>query len=93
MSIYFEVRIKVGVFSVLSELEGGEDYYALLPFAKKFDDEKQANGFLADLQTKAADHHDDSLFDFLQENFGHEEFDVCNLGIEGLFKITEEKLK
>jgi hypothetical protein len=84
MNIYFEIRIRVGVseFAVSG----------VLPFAKKFGDEKQAREFLVDLQTKAADHYDDSLFDFLQENFGHEEFDVCNLRIDGLFKITEEKL-
>jgi ferritin len=81
----------IGVFSVLSEFEG-EDY-SLLPFSKKFDDEKLAREFFNNLHDKASDHHDDGLFDFLQENFGHEEFDVCNLRIDGLFKIAEEKLK
>jgi hypothetical protein len=88
MSIHFEVRIRVGVLE--STADGS--HYLALPLTKKFGDEKQAREFLVDLQIKAADHHDDSLFDFLQENFGHEEFDVCNLRIDGLFKITEEKL-
>jgi hypothetical protein len=88
MNIYFEIRIKAGVFSV--QFNGG-NFYSFLPFSKRFGDEKLARELLADLQMRLSDHR--SLFDFLQKNFGYEEFDVCNLGIDGLFKITEEKLK
>lgn len=89
MSTYYEVRIICGVFSESSEFDG--DYFTS-PFYKRFDIEKEAKVFFAVLQSRSADHRDDGLYDFLQENFGHEEFDVCNLRIDGLFKITEEKL-
>jgi hypothetical protein len=60
---------------------------------KKFDDEGQARECFAELQRNVLEEthkNDDTLYDFLQENFRHEEFDVCNLHIDGLFKITEE---
>jgi len=87
MNTHFEIRIRVGVFYPPN--------YSITSRIKKFDDEKQARECFVELQRNALEEtlkNDDTLYDFLQENFGHEEFDVCNLHIDGLFKITEEKL-
>jgi hypothetical protein len=86
MNIRFEVKIHVGISEFAND---GNNYYAASR-TKKFDDEKKAVKFLTDLRIQLG--NTDQLFDFLQENFGYEEFDICNVRILGLFKITEEEL-
>jgi len=92
MNIHFEIRIVCGVFAPLSEFDADSGYFTS-QFFKTINDEQQARALFRDLQEKSSDYRDDSLYGFLQAHFGHEEFDVCNLRIDGLYKVTEEKLK